>query len=90
MKRGQKVPETKQVRIPTPDQWHPTAEDGTVSLSFCQVGDGTWRVAAWGEDDFGLEKDFLSRPDAIELFRRLSRCSMITQKQLRDLGFYNA
>lgn len=87
-------------RKPTSDaSWYPTATDGTVECrGFVekQRTGGHWaRVCVWGEDDFGLEKDFEgTRMQCIEWWQReqraLSALSVVTQAHLRAQGFVNA
>lgn len=40
-------------------------------LAFHQLGEGLWRVCAWGGDDFGLEKDFADREKALKLYESI-------------------
>lgn len=74
--------------IPSPDSWYPNYEDGTVRVGF-DSKNNYFKVSVWGADDFGLEKEFTTRLEAIELYRKLSKCSIITIKQLKELGFIN-
>jgi hypothetical protein len=66
-------------RIPTPDDWYPTFEDGTVKV---MVSDLTmlWgypgvRIHASGGDDFALEIDFTpdSQGEASRIYREWVR-----------------
>jgi len=87
--------------IPTPDDWYPTAKDGTVRSSVmidkrykcC----GYWgRICFWGDDDFGLEVDkyFDKSSEAKAWFKRqskwLNNLAIICQDDLIKMGFYNA
>lgn len=52
------------IRIHTPDDWYPTAKDGTVEVTvmllthdYNEHHDYFVRTCVWGEDDFGMEKD---------------------------------
>lgn len=47
-----------------------------------------YRVCIWGTDDFGLEKDYLTRIEAFELFHSIK--DYTTKKHLKDIGFVNA
>lgn len=83
---------------PTPDDWHPTFEDGTVEIHFSayeydEYLDGkftgkrkteTW-ISFWGNDDFSLIKRFKSLEEAKEEFSRLPL--IIFQDDLRNRGF---
>jgi len=86
-------PERQEKRLLTNEDWVPTRDDGTVRAAFMQLPYATrsgrnWRVCLWGEDDFGLERDFESRAEAIEMFRRLH--NLVTQKELQAMGFKRA
>lgn len=74
---------TKQIR--TNESWYPT-KDGQVQVSFMALTDGQWRVAVWGGDDFGLEKDFphAERHEAQALFDLL--VDFTTQEEMYEIG----
>lgn len=75
-------------RVPTNESWYPTAPNGTVEVSFGAYLDGSgYRVSVWGGDDHGLEQSFPNRADAIEMFRRVSRLSLVTHELLHGWGF---
>jgi hypothetical protein len=80
--------ETK--RIATSENWYPTNKDGTVRVSLMQLYTAQWRVCVWGDDDFGLERDFDARDEAMarDLFDRIQDST--TQQMMRDLGMVNA
>lgn len=80
----------KSIFIPTPDDWYPTFDDGTVRCSFVKLSDGNYRISVWGNDDFGLEKDSADLTTMRLLWRKISKMAIITQQQLYDLGFINA
>lgn len=86
--------------IPTPDDWYPTFDDGTVRV---QVSNNTklWktpaiRVSVWGNDDDGMEKDhhFDTEKEARSAFYHLVRTvnnwAIVSKQMLRDLGFIRA
>lgn len=74
---------TKQIR--TNENWYPT-KDGQVRVSFMALTDGKWRVAVWGDDDFGLERDFphTERQEAQALFDLL--VDFTTQEEMYEIG----
>lgn len=87
-------------RVPTPDDWHPTAEDGTVRVRVENTtrvwGTPALRVSVWGLDDTGMERDehFDRAEDAAAAFRRRVRevngWALVTMTMLRELGFTRA
>jgi len=50
------------------EDWYPNVNENLVCAFITSLGDGSWRVAAWGDDDFGLEKDGLTEAEALVLF----------------------
>ncbi|MCA9495832.1 MAG: hypothetical protein KC589_02730 [Nanoarchaeota archaeon] len=50
----------------TSDDWYPNYPNDMVKVSFLKLpnilqnSDDEWRVCVWGNDDFGLERDFQS------------------------------
>ena len=46
-----------------------------------------YRVAAWGNDDFGMIIDIADEQEARELFDMLSKRSYIDKEDLDELGF---
>jgi len=46
-----------------------------------------YRVSVWGNDDFGMDRDFTTHLEAKKMFNQLDRMSYINQKDLFDLGF---
>lgn len=87
------------VNIPTPDDWCPTLEDGTVEVqvlrlhSFAPEDKPAIRTCVWGGDDLGMERDeyFTSWAEADEAYlrriREVSGWGIVTFKMLKDLGF---
>jgi hypothetical protein len=50
----------------------------------------TWRVCAWGDDDFGLERDFLSESAAWTCFQEIIGMPTVSIESLRELGLTSA
>jgi hypothetical protein len=78
-------------RVVSPDNWWPTADDGMVSVSLHQdqgKGSARWRVAVWGDDDFGLEMGELDITTAFNVFNRIH--DGVSQSALRKRGFVAA
>jgi hypothetical protein len=48
------------------------------------------RVCVWGNDDYGLEKDFDNRPEAEAMFMLVISQDAVNQKWLKSKGFINA
>ena len=89
------------LRIPTPDEWYGTYEDGTVKVSVINLT--SWnnekpciRVCVWGNDDFGLEKDtYFENNEEVQTFfdskvKEVNGWSIVTIKMLREMGFVGA
>lgn len=50
-----------------------------------------WRVCIWGNDDFGLERDFQSKKEAEEVFDIISNTDIISQDfLLQEMKFWKA
>jgi hypothetical protein len=83
--------EDRVVRVKTSENWHPTFPDGTLraSLLWMKPTD-QWRVCFWGDDDFGMERDFDSYIDALEVFRKTTSQKDVTASYLDTMGFRNA
>jgi hypothetical protein len=72
----------------TNDDWYPNYEDNRVKLIYIgKLTDGKFRVACWGNDDFGIDRDFELEQDAINMFNRLEKYPLINHRDLYDLGF---
>lgn len=72
----------------TDDEWYPCYPNNQVKLTFHgQISDGTYRVSAWGNDDFGIDKDFETEIEAFNVFQDLESQQKINHKDLYDLGF---
>jgi len=69
--------------------------DELVEVSFCQTGpcpseNGDWRVCAWGDNGFGIEKDFQEREEAWACFLAVISLDDVTVDRLKELGFVGA
>jgi len=74
-------------RVKSPDDWHPTAPDGTVAVSLLGLCGPAWRVCVWGDDDDGMELDF---PDgqfdqAVKVYQSIQ--NGVTKAALKNMGF---
>lgn len=61
--------------VPTKDDWHPTCDNNCVMVIFLQLlpdPKAGYRIAAYGGDDFGLEKDLTSFDSAEALYKELT------------------
>lgn len=74
--------------IATRENWYPTNANGKVRVFLLRLSTGQWRVCVWGDDDFGLERDFKDRGEAKGLFRKIK--DYTTQAQMRAWGMVNA
>lgn len=75
--------------IKTDQDWHPT-KNGQVKVSLLQLKDNTWRVCVWGEDDFGLERDYPTKKfvKARTLYKKIK--DWTTKEEMKRLGMYPA
>lgn len=76
----------------TTDDWHPTCENSSVMVRFIQMlpdSKAGFRIAVWGNDDFGLEKDLTSFDSASALYKELTEEENLTVQSLLDKGFVN-
>jgi len=74
--------------IKVTDDWLPCFPGNQVQVSIHKDGKGSWRIAVWGEDDFGMEKSDLSQDEAFTEFRNLQ--DGISQSELKNRGFVRA
>lgn len=61
-------------RISTTEDWHSTAPDRRVKVYILRrTPDGVWRVSAWGDGTFGMQRDFPSveRQEAKKLYTKI-------------------
>ena len=79
-------------RIPTAEDWHPTHEDGCLEAKAMILTDESFRICFWGEDDFGMEQNFKEHTHELRMrwVRWLNQLALVSQKDLRERGFYNA
>jgi hypothetical protein len=73
----------------------PDLKPGLVKVSFLRTGaneDGPWRVCVWGNDDFGMEKDFPveDKESAWKCFLEVISCEYIAKSWLANNQFVKA
>lgn len=74
----------------TNDDWHPNLNKDECKLMYIgKLHQGLYRVAVWGNDDFGIDKDFQSEKEAIKVFDQLKQKQKINHQDLYSLGFSN-
>lgn len=85
----------------TDDDWYPSYYLGNyycgqapgdvllVEVSFLQLMDGCFRVCVWGNDDLGMELDFMpyEHPEAEQMFHQVIALDRVNKQTLTDLGF---
>ena len=79
----------------TDDDWHESFNVNTginyfdlVEVSFIQLDDNEgWRVCCCGDDDFGLEKDFVNEREAWASFVSVIGMKKVSISELKTLGF---
>ena len=84
----------------TSDEWYPSfklngGEKSLVEVSLTQTGPnpptlGEWRVCVWGEDDIGMERDFLDELSAIFCFMKVVELEDVTFDSLEQMQFKQA
>jgi hypothetical protein len=83
----------------TLDDWYPsyklTNNVELVKVSFTTTGpnppiNGEWRVCVWGNDDCGMEIDFIDEKKALSIFMEILGCDYVNMELLKDLGFKSA
>ena len=81
----------------TSDNWYPNYPNDMVKISFLKLpnilqnSDAEWRVCIWGNDDFGLERDFQSKKEAMKTFEIISdQDSISADFLLKQLNFWKA
>lgn len=71
--------------------WHNGVENPKlVTVTFTWLTDGNWRVCVWGNDDFGLERDYANENEAWEMFQLLLEQEKVNTGWLKSNGFVNA
>ena len=82
--------------ILTKENWYPNLPGDKLRVSFMelmrnfkQAKPQLWRVCVWGNDDFGMERDYPDRTDAKKAFQEI--VDFTTKEELRILfGFWGA
>lgn len=96
----------KQVRVfkLTDDDWYPSHFLGDyyrgqapgnvklVEVSFIELMDGCFRVCVWGNDDLGMELDFMSyeHAEAEHMFHTVIAQDRVNKDKLEEWGFVYA
>lgn len=78
---------------PTQDDWYSNDiinGQKVVIVSCLGLITNDYRVCVWGNDDYGLEKDYSSRGEAIQIYRQIKRWKFVNKQNLKDIGFNNA
>jgi hypothetical protein len=76
--------------IKTPDDWSPNYPNNEVELKVYMLRRKplTYRVAVWGMDDTGMDKDFIcpNPKDAIKLYEKIKKKGSVSKAELLELG----
>lgn len=99
-KKNAKIPERVSVMMPTLGDWypsfkinnHPSGLSEGVKVSFLELlpfrkYPQMWRVCVWGNDDFGMERDFESRADAHQMFTLITSWETVEVYELLQHEF---
>lgn len=78
----------------TKDDWYPNYPNNQVRLtyhscinSYKPESEWVYRVSVWGNDDFGIDRDFKDPMEAKRMFNKLDAMKFINHQDLYDLGF---
>jgi hypothetical protein len=78
----------------TKNDWYPNFPNNQVKLiyhscinSYKPESEWVYRVSVWGNDDFGIMKDFRTHEEAKKVFNELDTLSYINHSDLYDRGF---
>jgi hypothetical protein len=74
----------------TTDDWFLPFDMNLVRVSLIQLCAKEWRVCIWGQDDFGMEKDFASKAKAEKVFLTILHWEDVTRIKLEGIGFITA
>lgn len=75
----------------TNDDWYPNYSGDRVRIFFTPLLDGvTYRVAVWGNDDFGLEMDGTDKEEMLSIFNFVKSLDRVDKAILIERGFTNA
>lgn len=66
------------------------ADTRLVQVSALSLSDGNYRVCVWGNDDFGLERDFEQPGQAMVLYQLIVSRPYPTQEWLKNLDMVPA
>ncbi len=80
------------VQIPTKENWRPSfqSENGSyVELSLHKDSATSFRIAIWGADDFGMEKEFSTIKEIKKELKNIV-ASGVVQKDLFSNGYRRA
>jgi hypothetical protein len=72
---------------PTNGDFYPNFFQDMVKVYLMDLTSGEWRVAVWGNDDYGLEFDFANEIDAKNMFYELALLECINAEILKQKGF---
>ena len=66
-----------------------------VCVSFIQLrphpqDEAEWRVCVWGNDDFGMARDFEDETAALNIFYQVIGWPKVNMSLLRNIGFISA
>jgi len=84
---------------PTHDDWYgnykvQSQDLELVNVGFTQTGPtgakSDWRVAVWGTDDCGMEKDFADEAAALNMFYQIIGWDYVDRDHLLQNGFVSA
>lgn len=88
-----------EVYKPTRDSWYSSYELNSdtflVHVSFFELEESDeypelYRVCAWGDDDFGLEQDFILEGAAWNMFLEVIGQEFVDHEYLKSMGFKGA
>jgi hypothetical protein len=69
------------------DDWYPSYKEEEVQVTLHDDLNGKYRIAVWGEDDYGMEKEYSSLHEASDIFDFLV---LVSTSILKNIGFVRA
>lgn len=79
----------------TDDNWYGNVNGDSVEITLHYIkapallkdGKKFWKISCWGNDDYGIFKDFFSSKEAMDTFFELKKLPKVNKQYLFDRGF---
>lgn len=77
----------KECMIKTTNDWAPNYPNSEVKLFLSKLNTGDYRVAVFGMDDCGMNKDIMDIVEACSLYNKIKNRGTVSFNYLTRLGF---